>query len=78
MKTKEISAVINKPKAVLDAYNDLSNRKKGVLKGEFMSELGYKNFDSLYKKLHGDSPFWPNEKIWLSEKLGSIELEFPI
>ena len=72
-----MNAVKNKPTPIQDAYNDLSNVKKTILKRDFMTEFGYTSIDTIYKKIKGETPLWPNEQKWLVKIFAPIELKFP-
>lgn len=52
-----------------EAYMELNERKKGLLRTFFLKEHGYKSQDTWYKKLRGDSEIYINEKIWLAKEM---------
>lgn len=54
------------------AYNELNESKKAVLRVDFLTEMGYKSFDTFYKKLRGESEIYINEKKWFAEKMQTV------
>jgi hypothetical protein len=61
-----------------DAYNELNESKKAVLRADFINEMDYKSFDSFYRKLRNPEEVYKNEKKWFAEKMGLTVAElFP-
>lgn len=61
------------------AYYDLNESRKARLRSDFITNHGYKSFDTFYKKLNGQSEIYINEKKWFAEKMNTtVEVLFPL
>lgn len=64
--------------AFREAYFELNESRKARLRSDFLTDHGYKSFDSFYKKLQGESEIYINEKKWFAEKMQTtVEVLFP-
>lgn len=60
------------------AYNELNESRKARLRSDFLTDHGYKSFDTFYKKLSGASEIYINEKKYIAEKMDTtVEALFP-
>lgn len=61
-----------------EAYNELNESRKARLRADFITDHGYKSFDTFYRKLSGISEIYPNEKKYIAEKMNlPVEQLFP-
>jgi hypothetical protein len=59
-----------KPMTVLEAYNDLNETKKKIVKMGFIAKFEYsEKSDIFYKKIKRETPIKTIEKEWFAERL---------